>query len=90
MFVTVITVHRGQSQVQQIEAPTLKDCLVAWAGRLIVEGTTDEAQTRLRGNMADFDQPPVEGFRHLWRFQSDLGLGGEPEARIYVIETIRM
>ena len=63
MFVTVITVHRGATQVQQIEAPTVKDCLVAWAGRITVEGLTDEGRTRLRGDMADFDRPPIEAIR---------------------------
>ena len=89
MFVTVITVYRGRTQVHQFEAPTVKDCLVAWAGRLVVEGIDDEARTRLRGAMADFNSPPVEGLLHLWRFESDLGLEGPKEALVIVVETIR-
>ena len=89
MFVTIITSHRGTTQVQQIEAPVLKDCLVAWAGRVAVEGQTDEGRTRLRGQMADFDRPPIEGFVNAWRLESDLGLGGLVEATVIVVETAR-
>ena len=89
MFATVITAHRGRTLVQQFETPTVKDCLVAWAGRVVIDGMTDETRTRLRGAMADFDRPPVEGLQNLWRFESDLGRGGEPEATVIVVETIR-
>ena len=89
MFVTIITHHREKSQVLQIEAPTVKDCLVAWAGKVAVAGQTDEGRTRLRGDMADFDAAPVAGFGNVWRFPSDLGLGGPPEATIVVVETVR-
>ena len=88
MFVTVITAHRGRSLVHQFETPTVKDCLVSWAGRVAVDGMTDEARTRLRGDMADFDAPPVDGLRGLWRFESDLGMGGPAEATVYVVETV--
>ena len=89
MFATIITVHRDRAQVQQIDAPTVKDCLVAWAGRIQVEGLDDEGRTRLRGDMADFDRPPIEGFGNVWRIESDLGLGGEPQATVIVVETAR-
>ncbi|HEX8202778.1 MAG TPA: hypothetical protein VF590_20035 [Isosphaeraceae bacterium] len=89
MFATVITVHPERTQVQQIDAPTVKDCLVAWAGRIQAEGLDDEARTRLRGDMADFNQPPIEGFGTVWRLESDLGLGGEPRATVIVVETAR-
>lgn len=89
MFATIIVDHRGRVQVQQIEAPTVKDCLVAWAGRVSVEGMTDEGRTRLRGDMADFDAPPIEGFQNAWRLESDLGLDGPPEATVVVVETVR-
>lgn len=88
MLVTIVTVYLKTTQIQQIEAPTLKDCLVAWAGRVAVEGLSDEGRTRLRGDMADFDRPPIEGFGNVWRLESDLGLGG-PEATVVVIETLR-
>ena len=89
MFVTVVTVHRERTMVQQFEAPTIKDCLVSWASRVDVEGMTDEVRTRLRGDMADFALPPVEGLLNLWRFESDLGSGGPPEALVVVVETVR-
>jgi hypothetical protein len=89
MFVTIITVHRDRPQVQQIDAPTVKDCLVAWAKRIQVEGLDDEGRTRLRGDMADFDRPPIEGFGNVWRLESDLGLGGGPQATVVVVETAR-
>ena len=89
MFVTIITHYEAKSQIHQIEAPTVKDCLVSWAGKLIVTGQTDAGRTRLRGDMADFDAPPVEGFGNVWRFRSDLGLGGESGATVVVVETVR-
>jgi hypothetical protein len=89
MFATVITIRRDQVDLQQIEAPTVKDCLIAWAGRLLVEGQTDEGRTRLRGEMADFDQAPVNPFENVWRLKTDLGLGGQAEATVVVIETVR-
>lgn len=89
MLATIITAHRGRTQVFQVEAPVVKDCLVAWAGKLAVEGMTDEARTRLRGDMADFDAPPLEGFGGVWRLESDLGLGGPAEATVVVVETSR-
>lgn len=89
MLVTIITAHRGMVQILQIEAPVLKDCLVAWAGRVDVEGLTAEGRTRLRGDMADFDGPPVEGFGNVWRLESDLGLSGPAEAKVIVVETAR-
>jgi hypothetical protein len=89
MFVTIITIRQGRPQVQQIEAPTVKDCLVSWAKRVEVEGLTDAGRTRLRGTMADFDSPPLAGLMNLWRFPSDLGLDGAPEATVIVVETVR-
>ncbi|MBX6311914.1 MAG: hypothetical protein IRY99_03190 [Isosphaeraceae bacterium] len=89
MFVTVIAFHRGQTQIHQVEAPTIKDCLVAWAKRVEVAGLTEEGRTRLRGDMADFDQPPLPAFGNVWRLESNLGLGGLPEATIVVVETAR-
>jgi hypothetical protein len=89
MFVTVVTVHRKRPQVQQIEAPTIKDCLVSWANRVEVDGLDDEGRTRLRGTMADFDEPPVPGLMNLWRFPSDLGLEEPAEAMVIVVETVR-
>jgi len=89
MFVTIVTVHQGRPQLQQIEAPTVKDCLVSWAGRVEVEGQTDESRTRLRGMMADFDAAPIPGLMNLWRFPCDLGTEGATEATVLVIETAR-
>ena len=89
MFATVITVLGDKAQVQQLDAPTVKDCLVSWAGRIQAEGLDDEARTRLRGDMADFDRPPIEGFGNVWRLESDLGLGGGPRATVIVVETAR-
>ncbi len=89
MLATIVTAHRGRTQVMQIEAPVVKDCLIAWAGKITVDGMTDEARTRLRGDMADFDAPPLEGFGNVWRLESDLGLGGPAEASVVVVETIR-
>jgi hypothetical protein len=89
MLVTIITVHRERAQVQQIDAPTVKDCLVAWAGRIQAEGLDDEGRTRLRGDMADFDRPPLEGFGNVWKIESDLGLGGGAQATVIVVETAR-
>ena len=67
--------HRRR-RIHQIEAPTVKDCLVAWAGRVDVGGLTDEGRTRLRGDMADFDSPPLGMFENTWKFSSDLGREG--------------
>jgi len=89
MFATVVTTYRGQTRVSQFETPTIKDCLVAWAGRVDVEGMTDEARTALRGKMADFNAASVNGLKNVWRLQSDLGLGGTPEATVLVIATDR-
>ena len=89
MFVTIITSHRGQVRLQQIEAPTVKDCLVAWAGRVEVEGLTDEGRTRLRGDMADFDAPTSGGLTNAWRVETDLGLDGGDRAMVIVVETVR-
>ncbi len=90
MFVTVITTRRGKAQIQQVEAPTVKDCLVVWAGSVAVEGQDDAGRTRLRGDMADFDRAPVAGFGSVWRFESDLGLGeGQDGAIVVVVETAR-
>ena len=89
MFVTVVTAYRGKTQVHQYDAPTIKDCLVAWAGKIAVEGQTDEGRTRLRGDMADFDRPPIEGFGNVWRLASDLGLEGPSEATVIVVETVK-
>ena len=89
MFATIITVHGGKAQIHQIEAPTVKDCLVAWAGRVEVEGLTDDGRTRLRGDMADFDQLPLPMFENAWRLQSDLGLDRGAEATVLIVETVR-
>jgi hypothetical protein len=88
MFATIIAVHGGRTQVQQIEAPTMKDCLVAWAGRVDFEGLTDERRTRLRGEMADFQGPPVGGLVNVWRLETDLGLGSMPRATVIVVEMV--
>lgn len=89
MLATIVTVHGGRTQVHQIEAPTVKDCLVAWAGRVAVEGLDDPGRTRLRGDMADFDRPPLAGFASAWKFETDLGLGGDPSGTVVVVETPR-
>jgi len=89
MLVTIISHHRGRSQVQQIEAPTVKDCLVAWAGKFTFDGITDEARTRLRGNMADFDGANDSGFPHVWKLETDLGAGDDAKAAVFVVETVR-
>ena len=89
MFVTVITVLDGQARVQQIEAATVKDCLVAWAGRVEVPGLTDEGRTRLRGDMADFDGSTAAPLVHVWRLESDLGLEAEAKFPVIVVETAR-
>jgi hypothetical protein len=89
MLATIITAHRGRTQVLQVEAAVVKDCLVAWAGQITFEGVTDETRTRLRGQMADFDRAPIEGFGNVWRLESDLGTGGPPEATVIVVETVR-
>lgn len=89
MFVSIVTVHSGRTIVHQLDAPTVKDCLVAWAGRITVNGMTDEARTRLRGRMADFDGEPVEGLVNLWRIESDLGLEGAEPAMVVVVQTAK-
>ena len=89
MFATIITVREGKASILQIDAPTVKDCLVAWAGRVDVEGQDDDGRTRLRGDMADFNQPPIPGLGNVWRLQSDLGLGGAAGATVLVVETVR-
>ena len=89
MFVTIIAVQGGRTQIQQIEAPTVKDCLVAWAGRVDVEGLTDERRTRLRGDMADFGGTPIAGLVNAWRLEPNLGLGDSPQATVIVVETVR-
>jgi hypothetical protein len=89
VLATIITAHRGRTQVLQVEAPVVKDCLITWAGQVGFEGVTDETRTRLRGQMADFDRPPIEGFGNVWRFESDLGTGGPPEASVVVVLTQR-
>ncbi len=89
MFATIIAVHDGKAQIHQIEAPTVKDCLVAWAGRVEVDGLTDDGRTRLRGDMADFDEQPLPVFENTWRFSSDLGLEQGAGATVLVVETVR-
>jgi len=89
MFATIMTVREGKASNLQIDAPTVKDCLVAWAGRVVVQGQDDDGRTRLRGDMADFNQPPVPGLGNIWRIQSDLGLGGAAETTVLVVETVR-
>ncbi len=88
MLATIISVHGGRTRIQQIEAPTVKDCLVAWAGRVDIEGMTDEQRTRLRGEMADFQVPPVEGLLGCWRLETDLGMDHSPRATLVVVETV--
>ncbi len=89
MFVTVITVRQGQASVQQIEAPTVKDCLVAWAGKVDVPALTAEGRTRLRGDMADFAEPTSAPLSHVWRLERDLGLDDGDPATVIVVETVR-
>ena len=89
MFVTVITVRQGEASVRQIEAPTVKDCLVSWAGHVEVPGLTDEGRTRLRGDMADFDEPSTRPLAHVWKLKSDLGVVGGEHATVIVVETVR-
>lgn len=89
MFVTVIAVRQGQASVHQIEAPTVKDCLVAWAGKVDVLGLTDEGRTRLRGRMADFIDPKSGPLSHVWRLESDLGLDDGDPATVIIVETVR-
>ena len=79
MFVTIITIHRGDPQVQQFEAPTVKDCLVAWAGRVDVEGLTAEGRTQLRGAMADFDPQQSTLLPGVWTVRPDLGPEAGPD-----------
>ena len=88
MLATIITVVAGRTDVRQIEAPTVKDCLVSWAGRFTVEGLTDDARTKLRGDMADFDDQPG-AMANVWKLETDLGFGGETRATVVVVETVR-
>src|SRR5438309_8952591 len=48
-----------------------------------------EGRTRLRGEMADFDEPPLPMFENTWRFTTDLGKGAGTEATVAVVETVR-
>jgi hypothetical protein len=82
-----MAVRRGRAEIQQIEAPTIKDCLVAWVGRVNIEGLTDEQRTRLRGEMADFQAPPAERLVSPWRLETDLGMG-HSKATLIVVETV--
>jgi hypothetical protein len=86
MLVTIVTARPGRAQVHQFDAPTVKDCLVAWAGKVEADRLTDADRTRLRGDMADFDAPPLPGFGNVWRLAVDLA--GE-EATLVVVETAR-
>jgi hypothetical protein len=88
MLATIIAVQGRRTQVHQVEAPTVKDCLVAWAGRVDIEGMTDEQRTRLRGEMADFQAPPTEGLVGTWRLETDLGVDRSPRATLIVVETV--
>jgi hypothetical protein len=88
MLATIIAVQGGRTGIQQIEAPTVKDCLVVWAGRVEIEGITDEQRTRLRGEMADFQAAPVEGLVGTWRLETDLGMDHSPRATLIVVETL--
>jgi hypothetical protein len=89
MLATIIFVQDGRTRFEQIEAPTVKDCLVAWAGRADIEGMTDEQRTRLRGEMADFQVPPADGLVGAWRLETDLGMDHSPRATVIVVETVR-
>ena len=88
MLATIIAVQGGRTRLHQIEAPTVKDCLVAWAGRVEIEGMTDEQRTRLRGEMADFQASPVDGLVGTWRLETDLGVDHSPRANVVVVETV--
>jgi hypothetical protein len=88
MLATIIAVHGGRTRLHQIEAPTVKDCLVAWAGRVDIEGMNDDRCTRLRGEMADFQAPPAEGLVGAWRLETDLGMGYSNKATLIVVETV--
>ncbi len=88
MLATIIFVQDGRTQLRQIEAPTVKDCLVAWAGRVDVEGMSDDRRTRLRGEMADFQGQPVDGLVGTWRLETDLGMDHAPRATVIVVETV--
>jgi hypothetical protein len=88
MLVTIVAVQGGRTRISQIEAPTVKDCLVAWAGRVDIEGMDDERRTRLRGEMADFQAPPTGGLVGTWRLETDLGMGEAPRATLVVVETV--
>jgi hypothetical protein len=89
MFATVLTAFQDRVRIDQFDAPTVKDCLVAWAGKLDLPGLTGEGRTRLRGQMADFAEAPVKGFGNLWRLETDLGLGGGKSATVVVVESVR-
>ena len=82
MLATIIAVRDAQTQVQQFDAPTVKDCLVAWAGKFAPDTLTDADRTRLRGDMADFDAPPLPGFGNVWRV--DLEVAGAPTTVVVV------
>jgi hypothetical protein len=88
MLATIIAVQRGRTRIQQVEAPTVKDCLVASAGRVEIEEMTDERRTRLRGEMADFQAPPAEGLVGAWRLETDLGMDHSPRATLIIVETV--
>lgn len=89
MLATILSARGGEIQVHQIEAPTVKDCLVAWAGKVRLEGLDDEGRTRLRGDMADFDGTPIPGFGNVWRLTALLDPEGRDEATLIVVETVR-
>jgi hypothetical protein len=88
MLATIVAVQGVRTRIQQIESPTVKDCLVAWAGRVEIEGMTEEQRTRLRGEMADFQAPTIEGLVGTWRLETDLGMNHSPRASLVVVETV--
>lgn len=85
MLATITTIHDGRAQVAQFEAPTPKDCLVVWAGKLELPGLDDEGRTRLRGDMADFDAAPLAGFEQVWKLE----LVRPAPLAVYMVETVR-
>jgi hypothetical protein len=89
MLVTIVTSQRSRTQILQIEALTVKDCLVAWAGKVDFPGLDDAGRTRLRGDMADFDGTPVPGFSNVWRLTAQPGPGDDEDATVVVVETAR-
>jgi hypothetical protein len=88
MLVTIVCVQGDRTRLHQIDAPKVKDCLVAWAGRVDIEVMSDEQRTRLRGEMADFQAPPIEGLVGCWQLETDLGMGQSPKAALIVVETV--